>query len=51
MLVDYRLHPGILTSEDRARGSRDHAAIANRGIRRIFRVGESRPTSRELERR
>jgi hypothetical protein len=51
MLVDYRLHPGILTSEDRARGSRDHAAIANRGIRRIFRVGDSRPTSREMGRR
>jgi hypothetical protein len=51
MLVDYRLHPGILESGDRARGSRDHAAIANRGIRRIFRVGDSRPTSREMERR
>jgi hypothetical protein len=50
MLVDYRLHPGILESGDRARGSRDHAAIANRGIRRIFRV-DSRPTSREMERR
>jgi hypothetical protein len=51
MLVDYRLHPGILTSEDRARSSRDHAAIANHGMRRIFRVGDSRPTTREMERR
>lgn len=51
MLVDYRLHPGILVAEDRARGIRDHTAIANRGIRRIFRVGDSRPTGREMERR
>jgi hypothetical protein len=50
MLVDYRLHPGILVAEDRARGSRD-AANANRGIRRVFRVGDNRPTSREMERR
>jgi hypothetical protein len=51
MLVDYRLHPGLLASEDRSRGSRDHAAVANRGFRRIFRVGGSRPISREMERR
>jgi hypothetical protein len=50
-LVDYRLHPGILTSEDRARESRDHATIAKGGIRRTFRVDYTRPTSREMGRR
>jgi hypothetical protein len=51
MLVDYRLHPAILATEDRVRGSREHFAPAERAIRRVFRVGEGRPTSREMGRR
>lgn len=51
MLVEYRLHPAIFDAEDRVRGVREHTAVANRGIRRIFRVGDSRPTSRQMERR
>jgi hypothetical protein len=51
MLVDYRLHPAILGAEDRARGARIYGATANRGSQRIFRVGDSRPISREMERR
>ncbi len=52
MLVDFRLHPGILEAEDRVRSTRDYSAPANRGgIRRIFRVSDSRPIGRELGRR
>ena len=51
MLVDYRLHPAIIEAEDRVRDARNYGATANRGIRRIFRVGDSRPISREIERR
>ena len=50
-MLDYRLHYAILAAEDRIRGSRDHVASQNRGIRRIFRVGGSRPAIREIGRR
>jgi len=51
MLVDYRLHPAIIAAEDRVRGTRDSFAMTGHGIRRVFRVGDSRPTSRETGRR
>jgi hypothetical protein len=52
MLVDYRLHPGILVAEDRTRASRDYSpGGASRGIRRIFRFSDSRSTGRETGRR
>jgi hypothetical protein len=51
MLVDYRLHPAILAAEDRGRGTRGYTALPNRGIRRIFRVGDDRQISREMGRR
>jgi hypothetical protein len=50
-MLDYRLHYAILAAEDRVRGSRDHVASQNRGVRRIFRVGGSRPAIREIGRR
>jgi hypothetical protein len=50
-MLDYRLHYAILAAEDRVRGTRDHTSSQNRGIRRIFRVGESRQASREMGRR
>ena len=50
-MLDYRLHYAILAAEDRVRGSRDHVAAQNRGIRRVFRVGGSRPSIREMGRR
>ncbi|MEP6468303.1 MAG: hypothetical protein ABJC24_00875 [Chloroflexota bacterium] len=51
MLVDYRLHPAILAAEDRVRGTRDYTVLANRGTRRIFRVGDAREIIREMGRR
>ena len=51
MLVDYRLHPAILATDDRVRASREHVVSHSHGIRRIFRVGGSRPTIREMGRR
>lgn len=51
MLVDYRLHPAILVAQERVRGTREPALDQHRGIRRIFRVGDSRPASREMGRR
>lgn len=51
MLVDYRLHPAILAAEDRARDARDSSPLAGRGARRIVRVGDNRPISREMGRR
>ena len=51
MLVDYRLHPAIMAAEDRVRGTRAGFALNERGTRRVFRVGDSRPTSREMGRR
>jgi hypothetical protein len=50
-MLDYRLHYPILVSEERARGVRDHGALQHRGIRRIFRVGDNRPASRDTGRR
>jgi hypothetical protein len=50
-MLDYRLHYAILAAEDRVRGTRDHSSSQNRGIRRIFRFGETRQTSREMGRR
>jgi hypothetical protein len=50
-MLDYRLHYAVLAAEDRVRGSRDHVASQNRGIRRVFRVGDSRPAVREMGRR
>lgn len=50
-MLDYRLHYPILGTEDRGRGARDHGSLQNRGIRRIYRVGESRPANRETGRR
>jgi hypothetical protein len=50
-MLDYKLHYAILATEDRVRGSREHAASQNRGLRRVFRVGDSRPASREMGRR
>ena len=49
-MLDYRLHYPTLVAEDRGRGGRDNGAL-NRGIRRIFRVGDSRPQGREMGRR
>ena len=50
-MLDYRLHYAIMVAEDRVRGTRDHTSSQNRGIRRIFRVNESRPAGREMGRR
>jgi hypothetical protein len=50
-MLDYRLHYPTLVAEDRGRGARDNGALQNRGIRRIFRVGDSRPQAREMGRR
>ena len=50
-MLDYRLHYPNLVQEDRLRGVRDHADVANRGVRRIFRIASSRPAGREMGRR
>ena len=50
-MLDYRLHYPTLVPEERPRGVRDHGQIANRGVRRIFRIASSRPAGREMGRR
>jgi hypothetical protein len=50
-MLDYRLHYPNLVPEERLRGVRDHAEVANRGVRRIFRIASSRPAGREMGRR
>jgi hypothetical protein len=50
-MLDYRLHYAILAAEDRTRPSRLGSVTQHRGLRRIFRVSNDRPASREAGRR
>lgn len=52
-MLDYRLplDYAIVRTEDRVRDARGHVPPQNNGIRRVFRIGESRPTIREMGRR
>jgi hypothetical protein len=49
-MLDYRLHYAVMAAEDRLRLNRYQRSVQNRGVRRIFRIGESRQGARGAER-
>jgi hypothetical protein len=44
-MLDYRLHYAIMANEDRTRPTHKQAWAQNRGVKRVFRIGEERPTA------
>jgi hypothetical protein len=50
-MLDYRLHYAIMAAEDRNRPTRDQAWAQNRGVKRVFRIGQERPVARDVGRR
>jgi hypothetical protein len=50
-MLDYRFHYAVLAAEDRTRPTREQNAIQNRGVRRVFRISDTRPAGRDAGRR
>jgi hypothetical protein len=50
-MLDYKLHYAILAAEDRTRPTQAQAWAQNRGVKRVFRIGQDRPVAREAGRR
>jgi hypothetical protein len=50
-MLDYRFHYAIMATEDRVRPSHKQAWAQNRGVRRVYRMGDARPAVRDAGRR
>ena len=49
-MLDYRLHYAVMAAEDRLRPNRSQRSVQNRGVRRVFRIGDTRQNPRGTER-
>lgn len=50
-MLDYRFHYAIMATEDRVRPSHKQAWAQNRGVKRVYRIGDERPAARDAGRR
>jgi hypothetical protein len=50
-MLDYRIHYAVMQAEDRLRPARLPELTPGRGVRRVFRLGESRTGARQAGQR